>query len=179
MPLGGKQTKPILQQLNDLQDENKLLKAQAQEQSSKYEALEAELAALRASAAPLAVPAGLPPIPGVGGAPLLPIPGAGDGGLPVAPAALLQPATAGAADSAELKSELDAVKEALAAVKAELDEKDKELTKKVHATTQYQNLKKMMTKKTEDYKKAVTELRKHDPSYGDSDDEVVDDDSDE
>ena len=54
----------------------------------------------------------------------------------------------------------------------------KELSGKVGETTQYQNLKKMMTKKTDELKRFKAELKKYDPKFGNEsdDDEVVDDD---
>ena len=54
----------------------------------------------------------------------------------------------------------------------------KELTAKVGETTQYQNLRKMMMKKTEELKKFKVEMEKYDPGFGkdQDDDEVVDDD---
>merc|ERR1711904_538245 len=116
-------------------------------------------------------------MPGATGSPL-PMPTM-PGGAPAAPAALMQPAVAAppalgsggdSAKQAELQQELDVAKAALSEKNTELKQLSKELTKKVHETTQYQNLKKMMMKKTQEMKKYKDELKKHDPSFGGSDD---------
>lgn len=263
MSLSGKQAKPILQQLNELQDENKNYKAQvenlqrqlamAQEAASRAaggaSAPPAALPSLQpvmvdgssappafpgpsgpalspasggllapaggvaplapsagrpppmagsdgrppASLAPMAVqgqPGAAPPAPVAGAAPG--VPGDNAAGVTAAPAVaggMMAPggrmagsaavgATAAPAADAALVGQVEKLKGQLKAKNAELMTMKKELSGKVGETTQYQNLKKMMTKKTDELKRFKAELKKYDPKFGNEsdDDEVVDDD---
>jgi len=203
MPLSRANSKPILQQLNELQDDNKALKGQV-ESLQRQLAMSQEAAARGAGGAmgggpppmpgmapplmpgmgapgappPMMAPAGgLPAIGGgaSGALPTLPSGAATPGGL-LAPAAMMQPAnaTGGAAAGAvggDASGEAAAkLQEKLKAKDKELREVKKELTQKVGQTAQYQNLRKMMAKKTEELKKFKSEMEKYDKSFGKEDD---------
>jgi len=261
MSLSGKQGKPILQQLNELQDENKRYKTELA--NMKQQLAMAQEAANRVASGS----SGLPPA--AGGLPAAPMmqqpvmvdgssappafPGAPGGGVAsvvggmggfMAPAGGLQPlgvalpvmsagidgrpttqasapggglvqgagnpgdmaaATGGAvagpggglmapggrmggsasvgggiapmADAA-LAGQVDKLKGQLKAKNSEMMAMKKELSGKVGETTQYMNLKKMMTKKTEELKRFKAEMVKYDSKFGNAsdDDDVVDDD---
>jgi len=183
----GKQAKPLLVQLNDLQDENKTLKKQMESLNSQLAmAQEAASRAAGGSGGPPPLPptGGPPPLPGLPGAGLAPpFPGAGGPAPLLAPVAPMMPAAAPMAPAGNATADngqLEKLKADLAAKSKELQDTKKELTAKVGQTTQYQNLRKMMGKKTEELKKYKTEIQKYDSNFGkdDSGSEVEDDDSD-
>lgn len=197
MKLAAKQTKPILQQLNELQDANKDLQKRLSNTEKENEENKKQLAMAREAASRNVGPPSLPPMgmvqPGMPVAPVLPGGAAPLMAPSLPPAELLAPAAPAtpavdeekAKEIAELNTKLSAMEQDLAKMKekfeatnTELKNTKKELTVKVGETAQYQNLRKMMTKKTTELKKYKVEMKKHDPSFGDDDDEVEDGDSD-